>query len=69
MTFFQHPGLVLLVRDALKEEFLSSNKLPREYHGQYLFFAGQTLTELNPNILLWDVEKCTVYILKRTKQF
>ena len=40
-----------------KEGFISANGLPREYHGQCVSFAGQILVELNPNILVRDVER------------
>ena len=50
-------NVILLASRPSKEGFLSANGLPREYHGQYLSFAGQTLVELNPNILVRDVER------------
>ena len=37
----------------------------REYHTQYYVVAVQTLVELNPNILVRDVERmCIVYNVK-----
>ena len=45
-----------------EEGFLSANGLPRGYHGQYLSFAGQTLVEVNPNILVRDVERMYISV-------
>ena len=53
-------NVILLASWTSKERFLSFNGLPREYHGQYLSFAGQTLVELNPNILVRGVERMYV---------
>ena len=51
------PYVNLLASRTSKEGFISANGLPREYHGQYLSFAGQTLVKLNPIILVRDVKR------------
>ena len=56
----------LLASRTSKEGFLSANGLPREYHDQYLSFAGQILVELNPNILVQDVERIDYVSNKHT---
>ena len=50
-------NVILLASQTSKEGLLQANGLPREYHGQCLSFAGQTLVLLNPNILVRDVER------------
>ena len=50
-------NVILLAFWTSEEGFLSVNGLPREYHGQYLSFAGQTLVKLNPNIIVREVER------------
>ena len=50
-------NVILSASRTSKDGFLSANGLPREYHGQYLSFTEQTLVELNPNILVRDVER------------
>ena len=47
---------MLLRLETSKEGFPSANGLPREYNGQYLSFAGETLVELSPNKLVRDEE-------------
>ena len=56
-SFFRHPGPV-------KRDFLhcrQNQPAPREYHTQYYVVDVQTLVELNPNILVQDVER--MYII------
>ena len=53
MSFFRLTGLV-------KRDFFpwrQTQPVPREYSGQCLSFAGQTLVEVNLNILVWDEER------------
>ena len=57
---FKHSIQHALMFFPSKEGFLSAYGLPKDYHGQFLSFAGQTLVKLNPNILVWDVERMDI---------
>ena len=50
-------NIILPASRTSKEGFLSVNGLPREYHGQFLSFAGRTLVELNTKILVRDGDR------------
>ena len=56
MSLFWHSPLV-------KRDFFQ----PREYQGQYLSFAEQTLVELNPNILVRDEERMEFFFYQFDK--
>ena len=52
-SFFCHTGPV-------KRDFLhcrQTHHAPREYLTQYYIVEVQTLVELNPNLLVWDIER------------
>ena len=56
ISFFRHPGPV-------KRDFLhcrQTQPVPREYHTQCYVVEVQTLVELNPNILVRDVERMAI---------
>ena len=44
------------------ERAQTSEHCSREYHGQCLCFAGQTLVELNLNILVRDLERMHIVL-------
>ena len=55
-------NVILSASRTSKEGFLSADGLPREFHGLYLSFAGQTLVEVNPNILVRDLERMAIIV-------
>ena len=60
-------NVILLASQTSKEGFCSGNELPREYHGQYLSYDGQTLVELNPLIIVHDVEQICIQLTLKGK--
>ena len=61
-SFFCHPGPVK--RDVLHCQQTQPD--PREYHTQYYVVEVQTLVELNPNVLVRDVERMAILFSSQT---
>ena len=53
---FSHIFILLASRTS-KEGFISANGIPRQYHGHFTGHGFPILVELNPNILVWHVER------------